>query len=87
MSCIRTAVGSRAVLVPVPGGLVPALSAVLGAALHDTLLTADEYRAMADGLADTASPATGRISLTQWITDHKDTLGRTYANELTRHFR
>ena len=34
-----------------------------------------------------AGQATGRISLTQWITDHKDTLGRTYANELTRHFR
>jgi len=25
--------------------------------------------------------------LSQWITDHEDTLGRVYANELTRHFR
>jgi hypothetical protein len=25
--------------------------------------------------------------LSRWITDHKDTLGRCYANELTRHFR
>ncbi len=31
---------------------------------------------------------TGHLaSLTQWITDHKGTLGRTYASELTRHFR
>jgi hypothetical protein len=42
---------------------------------------------MADGLADTAGPATGETALSQWIADHKDTLGRAYANELTRHFR
>ena len=42
---------------------------------------------MADGLADTDGPATGETALTRWITDHKGTLGRAYANELTRHFR
>jgi NADH dehydrogenase len=42
---------------------------------------------MADGLADTEGPATGETVLSQWITDHKDILGRFYANELTRHFR
>jgi hypothetical protein len=42
---------------------------------------------MGDGLGDTNGPATGEISLTQWITDYKATLGRTYATELTRHFR
>jgi hypothetical protein len=51
------------------------------------LLTAEEYQAMAAGLADTDGPATGETSLTRWIADHKDALGRTYANELTRHFR
>ncbi len=60
---------------------------MLGLALRDTLLTAGEYRAMADGLADTASPATGEVSLTRWITEHGDTLGRVYASELGRHFR
>jgi uncharacterized protein YbjT (DUF2867 family) len=86
VSCIRTAVGSRAVLVPVPGGLVPALSAVLGAALHDTLLTADEYRAMAGGLADSDGPSTGETVLTDWVRRHGGTLGRSYANEIDRHF-
>jgi NADH dehydrogenase len=42
---------------------------------------------MADGLADTDGPATGETSLTRWITDHKGALGRSYANELDRHFR
>ncbi len=46
-----------------------------------------EAQAMADGLADTDGPATGETVLTEWISSHKDTLGRVYANELTRHFR
>jgi len=71
----------------VPGSLIPPAARLLGLALRDTLLTAEEFQAMADGLADTDGPATGEISLTKWITDHKGTLGRTYANELTRHFR
>ena len=84
---IKAAVGSRSQVVRVPGSLIPPAARLLGLALRDTLLTSDEYQAMADGLADTDGPATGEISLTQWITDHKGTLGRTYANELDRHFR
>jgi NADH dehydrogenase len=41
---------------------------------------------MADGMADTAGPATGTILLSDWIRDHADTLGRSYANEIERHF-
>ncbi len=84
---IRNLVGSHSRIVHVPGRLIPAAARVLGLALHDTLLTADEYWGMADGLADTEGPATGETGLTQWMADHKDTLGRFYANELTRHFR
>ena len=84
---IRTAVGSRSQVIRVPGTLIPAAARVLGLALRDTLLTAEEYQAMADGLADTDGPATGETALSQWIADHQDTLGHVYANELTRHFR
>ena len=81
------AVGSRSQVIRVPGTLIPAAARVLGLALRDTLLTAEEYQAMADGLADTDGPATGETALSQWIADHQDTLGHVYANELTRHFR
>ena len=70
-----------------PGRSIPPAARLLGLALRDTLLTAEEYQGMADGLADTDGPATGETALSQWITEHKDTLGRAYANELTRHFR
>jgi uncharacterized protein YbjT (DUF2867 family) len=86
VTSIRSAVGSRSVLLPVPGGLVPVLSGVLGAALRDTLLTADEYHAMADGLADSDGPTTGDTVFTDWVRHHGEELGRRYANEIDRHF-
>jgi uncharacterized protein YbjT (DUF2867 family) len=87
VGAIRNAVGSHARIVRVPGEVIPVAARIVGLALRDTLLTREEYRAMADGLADTDGPATGQISLTNWITQNKDTLGRRYANEINRHFR
>jgi len=87
VDAVRAAVGSRAVIVNVPAPVVLALSRVLGTALRDTLLTRDEYQAMADGLADSAAPATGDTVFTDWVAEHGAQLGRDYANELNRHFR
>jgi NADH dehydrogenase len=86
VTSIRTAVGSRSRIVPVPGRAVPLLSKLLGIALRDVLLTTDEYRAMAAGLADTDGPATGSIALATWLAGHGAELGRRYANDLHRHF-
>jgi uncharacterized protein YbjT (DUF2867 family) len=83
---VRVAVGSRARVVRVPGVLLPPLSMVLNRALHDVLLTKDEYDAMADGLADTDGPATAPSALSDWLAEHGVNLGVEYANELERHF-
>ncbi|MDH2415425.1 NAD-dependent epimerase/dehydratase family protein [Nocardioides sp. CER19] len=83
---IRTSVESRTRIVPIPGRLFPVVTWMLGQALRDTLLTREEYLAMADGLADSSAPATGTIRLTEWITQNRGTLGRTYAHELRRHY-
>ena len=87
VTAIRSATGSRSLLVPAPGWLVPPLSAVLGAALRDVLLTAEEYQAMAAGLATSDAPSAGQASLMDWIASHGSELGRVYANELDRHYR
>jgi NADH dehydrogenase len=88
VTSIRDVIGSHAriVPVPVPGAAVPLLSRLVGLALHDVLLTRDEYEAMAAGLADTEGPATGTTALSEWLAAHRDDLGRRYANELERHF-
>jgi uncharacterized protein YbjT (DUF2867 family) len=87
VTAIRTATGSRALLLPMPGWLIPPASAILGAALRDVLLTTEEYQAMAAGLANSDAPPTGQTSLMDWIAQHGDELGQTYANELDRHYR
>ena len=86
VSLIREAVGARSRVIHVPGAMVPVFSSVLGLALHDVLLTRDEYRAMATGLADIDGPSTGSTRLSTWISECGDDLGVHYANELSRHF-
>lgn len=87
VTAIRAATGSRSRLASVPGWLIPPAAAVLGAALRDVLLTAEEYHAMAAGLATSDAPSTGQASLMDWIARHGSELGRVYANELDRHYR
>ena len=84
---IRAAVASRSLVIPVPGVLIPVLAGALNVALRDTLLTAAEYRSLAAGRADSASPATGATVFTQWVQAHGTELGRRYLNELDLHFR
>jgi uncharacterized protein YbjT (DUF2867 family) len=84
---IRSATGSHAWIAKVPAPLLLGISKVLGAVMHDVLLTKDEYHSMAEGLADSDQRATGSIRLSEWICDHGDSLGRKYANELDLHFR
>jgi uncharacterized protein YbjT (DUF2867 family) len=83
---LRSAVGSRARIVRVPGPALLAMSKVLGAALHDVVLTPEEYRSMAEGLADSDAPSTGVVRLSEWAMEHGSTLGRDYMNELDLHF-
>jgi uncharacterized protein YbjT (DUF2867 family) len=87
VDAVRAAVGGHAVVLPVPGPLLTGLSSALSLLLRDTLLTRDEYQAMANGLADSDGPATGTIVFTDWIAEQGPTLGRRYANDLDRHFR
>jgi NADH dehydrogenase len=84
---VRAAVGARSRLLPVPGASFPGVTWALGHLLRDTLLTREEYHAMASGLADSAAPTTGEIRITDWIRANAAELGRHYAHELDRHFR
>jgi uncharacterized protein YbjT (DUF2867 family) len=87
VTSIQAAIGSHSLLVPAPGWLMPPFAAALGMMLRDVLLTREEYQAMNAGLADSAAPAAGQRSLTEWIGAHGPELGRAYASELERHYR
>jgi hypothetical protein len=54
---------------------------------RDVLLATDEYRSMAEGLADSDAPTTGTVWLSEWLASHGPVLGTRYFNELELHFR
>ena len=82
---IAAAIGRPARLVHLPRSLGLACAAVLGWALRDVLLTAEEYDALADNLLVTDSPSTGTTVFSDWLRGHGDALGRRYTSEVARH--
>jgi uncharacterized protein YbjT (DUF2867 family) len=83
---VRDAVAGKTPIVSVPGWALPPLTAVIGLALRDRILTRDEYHAMADGLADSDAPSSGQTSFTDWLSSTADGLGRHYINDTRRPF-
>jgi NADH dehydrogenase len=83
---VRDAVASRTPIISVPGWALLPLTTAMGLALGDRILTGDEYRAMADGLADSDAPTNGQTRFTEWVTASADSLGRQYTNDTRRHF-
>ncbi len=84
---IARAVGSRAAIVPMPRWAILLASRMIGRALGDVPLTADEVDGLSADLLVTRGPATGPTRFSAWLNASADGLGRTWANELARHYR
>jgi NADH dehydrogenase len=84
---IRSAIGSRSLLVHLPPAVVRLAAGVLGAILKDVVLTDDEIKGLMADLLVSRQPPTGTTGLAAWIKCHAVTIGITYASELRRHFR
>jgi NADH dehydrogenase len=84
---VRRAVGSRALVAPVPPWLLLLASRLLGPLVGDVVLTADEVAGLTTNLLVSKGPPTAPTRFTTWLADHADELGRAWANELARHFR
>jgi len=83
---IRSAIGSRSLLVHLPPAIIRIAAGVLGAILKDVVLTDDEIKGlMADLLVSHQAP-TGTTGLGAWIESHAGAIGNVYASELCRHF-
>ena len=63
-----------------------ALAPALGLVVRDVVFTADEIRGLTAGLLTSHQPALGEISFLEWLHQNGPRLGRTYANELARHY-
>ena len=84
---IRDAIQSRAILVHVPPRLALAMVGLIGNLTHDRILTRDELSGLMDNLLTSPQRPNGATTLVGWLDENAEGLGRTYANELNRHFR
>lgn len=83
-SSLGEILGVRRPIISVPPWLGWTVGAILGRIVGDVVITRDEIAGlMSDLLCVDAEPA-GTTRLTQWAGQHRETLGRRYANELSR---
>ncbi len=84
---VRGAVGSRSIVLPMPGPVVLATAKLLGLVVRDVVLTRDEIRELTSSLLTSHRPPLGTIRVTDWVREHADSLGRRWASELSRNYR
>ena len=86
VTLVRSAVNARSPIIHIPPSLMAAAARALGLFVRDVVLTPDEIRGLMAGLLVSHDPPLGRIAFSQWLDEHRTSVGRSYANELHRHF-
>jgi NADH dehydrogenase len=84
---VRAAIGSRSIVVPVPGALVLAAARGLGLVVDDVVMTRDEMRELTSSRLTSTEPARGTIRLSEWLAENASSLGRRWSSELVRNYR
>jgi len=83
---IASAIGRRVALLRVPPPLALAATGLVGLAVRDVVLTADEVRGLRGDLLVSKGEPTCPTRLTDWLRENAAHVGRRYASELGRHF-
>ena len=86
VQAIRRATGSHAAIVHLPAVAMAAVAWALGLLVRDVVLTSDEIKGLTAGLLVSHDTPRGRIAFTEWLREQTPSLGRSYANELQRHY-
>ena len=86
VALVRSAVNTRSPILHLPAPVMAATARALGMLVGDVVLTAEEIKGLMAGLLVSHDPPLGRIAFSQWLEQHKASVGRSYANELERHF-
>jgi hypothetical protein len=84
---VRSAVSSRALVVPVPVPVALLAARTVGAVVRDVVLRRDEVTELQVGLMVSDQPPLGRIGFSDWVHENAYHLGRRWSSELDRHYR
>jgi uncharacterized protein YbjT (DUF2867 family) len=83
---VAIAVARRPRRVYVPPALTIMAGRAIGLFVRDVILTRDELDGLMQELLVSQEPPRGRRRIDDWLLQVSDTIGRTYASELNRHF-
>jgi NADH dehydrogenase len=83
---VRSAVGRRTPIVPMPAWAVLAAARFLGPIVHDVVLTGHEIVELTSGSLTSKEPPRGTIRASEWIAAHGARLGRRWSSELKRNY-
>jgi uncharacterized protein YbjT (DUF2867 family) len=86
IALVRAAVNANSPIIHVPAPVMAAAASALGRLVGDVVLTTEEIRGLMAGLLISGQPPLGRIAFSAWLDEHSRSIGRSYANELERHF-
>ena len=86
VALVRSAVHAHSPIIHLPAPLMAATARALGVFVGDVVLTTDEIRGLMAGLLVSHDAPLGRIAFSDWLDEHRTSVGRSYANELHRHF-
>jgi NADH dehydrogenase len=78
------AMGLRRLIVPLPDFVTLLAGRVVGAVMKDIVITEHEISGLRDELMYTGTDPLGTTNFTDWLQAEASTLGRRYANDLTR---
>lgn len=77
-------IGKKRPIISVPPEVGYIAGILIGKLVGDVMITRDEITGLMNGLLYVDSPPVGKTKLTEWIKEHRDSLGRRYTSELAR---
>jgi len=83
---IAREIGTRRKIFRVPLTAAYLSTWILGWAVGDVVLTWEEYKGLMANLLVPEGPATGKTRLSEWLKLHRDSVGKSYASEIARHY-
>jgi uncharacterized protein YbjT (DUF2867 family) len=84
VSMIAKAIGRQKPIVSIPPRLGVAIGRLVGRIVGDVVVTPEEVAGLMQNLLVTSSPPAGKMTLSQWVLQNRDGLGRKYSSELAR---
>ncbi len=84
VSVVARAIGRPRPVINIPPALGIAVGRLVGMLVGDVVVTREEVAGLMQNLLMTSSPPAGPTALSQWVLQHKDSLGRRYSSELAR---